>query len=124
MTGYFMGMHRELHVQNFLQSNIPYAEFIGIPSNNSFNKAVKYIHDNKSWERCYVLLKNIFACLRAILLENSNHAVIERVYYYSRMTKQCIEKTISDIDYQELLPYLSSPGNRWNISDDRSDEEG
>ena len=39
------------------------------------------------------------------------------------MTKQFIEKTISDIDYQRLFPDISSPANIWNKSDDESDEE-
>ena len=39
------------------------------------------------------------------------------------MTKQCIEKKISDIDYQRLFPDISSPANIWNELDDKSDEE-
>ena len=39
------------------------------------------------------------------------------------MTKQCIEKTISDIDYQKLFPEILSPANIWNESDDKSDKE-
>ena len=39
------------------------------------------------------------------------------------MTKQCIEKTIYDIDYQKLFPDISSPANIWNESDDKNDEE-
>ena len=39
------------------------------------------------------------------------------------MTKQCIDKTISDIDYQKLFPHISSPANIWNMSDDEIDEE-
>ena len=31
------------------------AEFLSIPTTAKFTKAVKYIHDEKSWERCYVL---------------------------------------------------------------------
>ena len=33
------------------------------------------------------------------------------------------EKTISDIDYQRLLPETSAPSNIWNDSDDKSYEE-
>ena len=47
---------------------------------------------------------------------------MEKIYYYPRMTKQCIEK-ISDLDYQRLFPDISSPENKWNKSDDKSDEE-
>ena len=39
------------------------------------------------------------------------------------MTKQCIEKTKSDLDYQIVFHDISSPANTWNISDDESDEE-
>ena len=39
------------------------------------------------------------------------------------MTNQCIDKTISDIDYQKIFPYILSPANIWNESDDESDEE-
>ena len=48
---------------------------------------------------------------------------MDKVYYYSRMTKQCIEKKIYDIDYQILFPDISLPANIWNESDDESDEE-
>ena len=48
---------------------------------------------------------------------------MDKYYYYSRMTKQCIEKTISDIDDKEIFPDLSSSGKIWNMPDDKSDEE-
>ena len=50
-SGCFMRMHRDLRMQKVLQCNISYAELMVIPTNNKFDKAVKYIHDNKSWER-------------------------------------------------------------------------
>ena len=71
---------------------------------------------------CYVLIKILFPCLRVLHLADSNHAGTEKVYYYLRITKQCIEKKI-DIDYQELFPEISSSWNVWNKSDDKSDEE-
>ena len=43
MAGYFMGMHRDLRMQKFIQSTIPYSEFISIPTNNKYTKAVRYI---------------------------------------------------------------------------------
>ena len=82
MAGYFMGMNRDLRMRKFLQDTISYAEFISIPTNTKFTKALKYIHDNKSWERCYVLLKIIFPCLRVLRLEDINLAGMENVYYY------------------------------------------
>ena len=39
------------------------------------------------------------------------------------MTKKCIEKAISYIDYQRLFPDISSPANIWNESDDKSYEK-
>ena len=39
------------------------------------------------------------------------------------MTKQCIEKTKSGIDYQRVFPEVSSFANIWITSDDKSDEE-
>ena len=49
MAGYFMGIHRDLRMRKVFQSTISSAEFISIPTNNKFIKAVRYIHDNKSW---------------------------------------------------------------------------
>ena len=39
------------------------------------------------------------------------------------MTKQCIEKTKSNLDYQRVFPDISALTNIWNMSDDKSDEE-
>ena len=39
------------------------------------------------------------------------------------MTKQCIKKTKSYLDYQRGFPEVSSLANIWNTSDDESDEE-
>ena len=47
MAGYFMGIHIYLRRQKVLQSNILSEEFISIPTNKCFDKAVRYIHDNK-----------------------------------------------------------------------------
>ena len=51
MSGYLEGMHRYLRLRKVIQANISSAEFISIPTNNKFDKAVRYIHDNNSWER-------------------------------------------------------------------------
>ena len=77
MAGYFMGMHRDLQMRKFLQATISSSEFLSIPNTTKFTKAVKYIHDDKSWERCYVLLKIIFTCLKALRLEDSNLAEMD-----------------------------------------------
>ena len=62
MDGYFIGMHRYLRMRKVLQDTISPADFISIPTNTKFTKAVRYIHDNNSWERCYVLL-NVLSSL-------------------------------------------------------------
>ena len=49
MVGYFMGMHTDLRMRKVLQGTISSSEFISSPTNTKFTKAVKYIHDNKSW---------------------------------------------------------------------------
>ena len=92
-----MGMHRDLRMQKFLQATISSTEFMSIPTNTKFTKAVRYIHDNKSWGRCYILLNILFTCLRVLRLADSNLVGMGKFYYYSIMTKQCIQKTISGI---------------------------
>ena len=99
MAGYFMGIHRDLRMRKVLQDTISSAELLSIPTTTNFTKAVKYIHDKKSLERCYVLLRILFPFLRVLRLADSNLVGMDKVYYYSRMTKQCIEKTKSDLDY-------------------------
>ena len=111
MSGYFIWMHRYLRMQKVLQATISSAGFISIPTNNKFDKVVRYIRDNKSWERCYVLLNILYPFLRVLCLTDSNIAGIDTIYYYSRMTKQFIEETTSDIDYQILFPDILSPTN-------------
>ena len=67
------------------------------------------MHGNKSWERCYVLLKIIYPCLIVLCLENSNQEVMEKVHYY--------------IYYKKILPDIILTYNIGNMSDDESDEE-
>ena len=110
MAGYFMGIHRDLRMQKVLQDTISSAEFISIPNNNKFTKAISYIHDNKSWERCYVLLKIIFPRLIVFRLVDSNLAGMDKVYYYLSMTKQCTEKNKLILTIREFsLTYRHQP---------------
>ena len=88
ISGYFMGMHRDLRLQKVLQATISSDEFISINNNTKFAQAVKYIHDNNSQERCFVNLKIISSCLRVIHLADSNLEGMDKVYYYLRMNKQ------------------------------------
>ena len=48
---------------------------------------------------------------------------MEKSYYDSRMTNQCIQKTIYNIDYQKIFPYIFSQSNIWNKSDYERDKE-
>ena len=88
MAGYFMGMNRDLRMQKVLQDTISSAEFISIPTNKKFTKAARYIHDNKSWGIFYLLLKILFLCIRVLRFTDSNLAGMDKVYYYSIITKQ------------------------------------
>ena len=118
-----MGMHWDLRIRTVLQATISSSEFLNIPTTTKFTKALKYIHDENSWERCYVLIKILHPCLRVFLLADSNLAGMDKVYYYSRITKQCIEKTKLDLDYQRGFPEVSSFASIWITSDDKSDED-
>ena len=104
ISWYFMGMHRDLCMRKVLEYTISSAKCIIITTNNNVDKAVRYIHENKLWESFYVFLKIIFTYLRVLYLVDINNVGMEKVYYESRLTKKIIEKTIYDIDYQELFP--------------------
>ena len=118
-----MGMHRDLRIWKILQSTILSAKLISIPTNNKFDKVVRYTRDNKLWERCYVLINNIFPCLIVLCLSDSNHAGMGKVNYYYRMTNQCIERIISDIGYKNIFPDISLSTNICNMSEYEMDEE-
>ena len=79
------------------------AEFNTMALNSKLSKLVSYIKDKKAWERIYVLLKIIFPCIRTLRLADSNRAGIYKVFYYSRMTKISIIKSLTDLDKKELL---------------------
>ena len=59
MDGYFMEMHRELRMRKVLQATISSAKFISVSTTTKFTKAVKYINDDKSWERYYIIFRSI-----------------------------------------------------------------
>ena len=110
MAGYFMGMHRDLKMRKVLQSTISSSEFLSIPTITKFTKAVNYIHDDKIWERCCALIKILCPCIRFLHQADSNLVGIDKLYYYSRMTKQCIEKTKLDLNYHRVfLKYHHMP---------------
>ena len=72
MSGYVIGTHRDSHLGNVLQYAISYEELNSIPTNNKIAKVVKYIYYNKSWERCCVILNNIFRCIIVLCLVYSH----------------------------------------------------
>ena len=78
MAGYFMGMHRDLRMRKVFQATISSAEFLSIPTTTKFTKAVKYMHDDKSWERCYIILKILFPYFRVLCLADSNLAGMDK----------------------------------------------
>ena len=49
MVGYLMEIHRDLRMRKVLQDTISSTEFISIPANTKFAKAVRCIHDYMSW---------------------------------------------------------------------------
>ena len=89
------------------------------------NSKLSYIQDKKAWEGIYVLLKILFPCLRTLRLADSNKAGMDKVFYYSIMTKLSIIKSSSDLDNKELFPISSSSSQKiWKSSDsDTEDEE-
>ena len=111
-------MNRDLRMRKVLQATILSAEVISIPTNKKSTKAVGYIYDNKSWESYYVLFKIIFTCLRVLRLADSYLAGMYKVYYYSIITKHCIEEKTYDIEYQILFPDILPLANVWNELDE------
>ena len=68
------------------------------------------------FSRLFLLVWEFFTWKIVIMQERTKFITI-REWTSSELRK------ISDIDYQELFPYISSSVNIWNISDDESDEE-
>ena len=111
-------MHRYLRMRKALLATVSSAEFGTMTLNSKISKVVSYIQDNKSWEIIYVLLKLMFPCLCNLQLAGSNKEGIDKVFYYSRMTKISIIKSSNDIDNKELFPISSSSSQTiWKSSD-------
>ena len=124
MVGYFMGIHRHLHIRKVLVSTIPKSEFSRVNLNYNIDQIVTYINDDKSWKRCYVLLKMMFTCIRVIHLEDINKSGIDKVYYCSITAKLYIHKSCSDLDKKYIFTLYNSSNNKWDIfNDDDSDED-
>ena len=82
MAGYFIGMHRDLHMRKAILATFSSAEFNNMTLNSKLSKLVSYIQDNKAWERIYVILKIIFPCLSTLRLADSNKSGMDKVFYY------------------------------------------
>ena len=53
MSGYFIGMHRDLRMRKALLATISSAEFNNLKLNSKLSKVVSYIQDKKAWERMF-----------------------------------------------------------------------
>ena len=80
MAGYFIGMHRDLHMRKALLATVSSDEFITMTLNSKLSKVVSYIQDKKPWERIYVLLKILFPCPRTLQRAYSNKAGMDKVF--------------------------------------------
>ena len=69
-----------------------------------------------------MLLKIFFPCLCVLCLVDSNKAVMDKVLYYTRMTKISIIKASSGIANKELFPVSSSSSFNVCISSDSDTE--
>ena len=99
-------------------------EFSTMTLNSKLSKVVSYIQDKKAWERIYVLLKILSPCLRTLQFADSNKAGMDKVFYYSRMTKIYIIKSSNDIDNKELFPISSSSSQKvWKSSDSDTEDK-
>ena len=65
--------------------------------NSKLSKVVSYIHDNKSWERIYIILKLPSPFPWVLCLDDSKKRVTENVYDYSIMTRISIHKSSSNL---------------------------
>ena len=108
-----------------LLATVSSAEFNTFTLNSKLSKVVSYIQDNKAWERIYVLLKILFPFLCTLQLSDSNKSGMDKVFYYSRITKISIIKSSTDLDNKGLFPIFGSSSQKvWNLSDsDTEDEE-
>ena len=79
--------------------------------------------EHRSSPKIYVLLKIFFPCLRTLRLANSNKSGMEKIFYYSLMTKIPITKSSYDLDNKELFPLSASSSKKVWISSDSDTED-
>ena len=118
MAGYFIGTHRYLRMRKALLATVYSAEFNTMTLNSKLSKVVSYIQNQKAWERIYVLLKILFPCLCNLCIAYRNKAVMDKVFYYSRMKKIYMIKLSYDIDNEQLFRLSDSSSQKVWISSD------
>ena len=123
MARYFVEMHRDLRMRKALLATVSSAEFNTMALNSKLSKVVSYIQDKKAWEMIYVLLKILVPCLCTLRIADSNKSRMDKVFYYSRMTKISIIKSSTDLDNKELFPLYGSLYKKLWISSDSEIEE-
>ena len=93
MDGYSIRIHRNFRMKKALIATVSSAEFNTMSLNSELSKVVSYIQDNKYWSRIYVLLKLISPYIQVICLADSNKSGMDKVFYYSIITKISIIKS-------------------------------
>ena len=108
MDCYFIVMHRYLCMRKELLGTVSLVEFSTMALNSKLSKVVSYIQDNKAWERIYVLLNILPPFLCTLSIADRNKSGMDKVLYYSIMTKISIIKSSTDLDNKELFPVSGS----------------
>ena len=70
-----------------------------------------------------MVLKILFPCLRVLRLADSKKSGMDKVFYYTKMTKISIIKSSSDLDIKELSPVSGSSSQKLWISSYSDTEE-
>ena len=94
MADYFTGMHIYLCMRKSLLATVSSDGFNTLALNSKLSKLVSYIHNNKSWERIYVLLK--LSVIRGVC----NHQ-IPLQYMINHLSAQALANHL--ITIQQLL---------------------
>ena len=123
VAGYLSGMHRDMRMIKSIISTVSSSEFNTMALNSKLYKVSSYIQDDKAWDRIYIILKLSLPYLWVLHILDSNKAGMDKVFYYSILTKIPIIKSSSDIDNKELFPVSVSSSQKLWISSDSNNEE-
>ena len=115
-------MHRYLRMIKSLLVTVSSAEFKTISLNSKLSKVLSYTQYNEVLEMIYVLLKILFNCLRFCYFIEQLKKGMDKVFYYSRITKIPIFKSSSDLDNEELFPVSISSSFKVCILSDNDTE--